>query len=336
MNAIRPLLERKGVLAGAALVLGILLGLVYAWGIQPVEWEDATPNMLRSDLRVDYLKMAIDSYSVNRDVDLAIARFEELGEAGPETLQTIESNPKEVSATSVQNFKSVVEIFEPGVSATARPTEPAGSPSTFSVTSLILPVCGITLLLAIVLGAVLVIRSRGGRAGRTRESFGEMESAEEEDGPHLGAGEAAPPLATFRTSYSLGDDLYDDSFSIESASGDFLGECGVGIGDTIGVGDPKKVSAFEVWLFDKNDIQTVTKVLMSSYTFKDEPTRQRMAAKGDPVQAENGAVATLETASLRVEARVVDMTYGEGVLPAESYFGRITIELRALPKGVRD
>ena len=335
MNTIRPLLERKGVLAGAALVLGILLGLVYAWGIQPVEWEDATPSLLRSDLRVDYLKMAIDSYSVNRDVDLAIARFEALGEAGPETLRTIVSNPEEVSATSVQNFKSVVEIFEPGLSATARPTEAAGSPSTFSVTSLIFPVCGITLLLAIGLGAVLVIRSRGGRVGRTRESFSEAESVEE-DGPHLGSGEAAPPLATFRTSYSLGDDLYDDSFSIESASGDFLGECGVGIGDTIGVGDPKKVSAFEVWLFDKNDIQTVTKVLMSSYTFKDEPTRQRMAAKGDPVQAENGAVATLETASLRVEARVVDMTYGEGVLPAESYFGRITIELRALPKGVRD
>ena len=335
MNAIKPLLERKGVLAGAALVLGILLGLVYAWGIQPVEWEDATPNLLRSDLRVDYLKMAIDSYSANRDVDLAIARFEALGEAGPETLQAVISSPGEVSSASVQNYKSVVEIFEPGVSATARPTDAARPPSTFSVTSLIVPVCGITLVLAVVLGAVLVIRSRGARGGRTRELFGESEAVEEER-PHVGSGEAAPPLATFRTSYSLGDDLYDASISVESGSGDFLGECGVGIGDTIGVGDPKKVSAFEVWLFDKNDIQTGTKVLMSSYTFKDDPPRQRMAAKGDPVQAENGAVATLETASLRVEARVVDMTYGEGVLPGESYFGRITIELRALPKGVRD
>lgn len=334
MKAIRPLLERKGVLAGAALVLGIVLGLVYAWGIQPVRWVDATPSLLRSDLRLDYLKMAIDSYSVNRDVDLAIARFEAIGDAGAETLREIESSPGEVSSTSVQNFKSVVEIFEPGASATARPTQAARAPSPFSVRSLILPVCGVTLFLAVVLGAVLVIRSRGGRAVRVRESLGEEGAGEE--GPPVGIGEAAPPLATFRTSYSLGDDLYDDSFSIESASGDFLGECGVGIGDTIGVGDPKKVSAFEVWLFDKNDIQTVTKVLMSGYTFKDEPTRQRMAAKGDPVQAENGAVVTLETASLRVEARVVDMTYGEGVLPAESYFGRMTIELRALPKGVRD
>ena len=141
------------------------------------------------------------------------------------------------------------------------------------------------------------------------------------------------PLATFRTIYSLGDDLYDDSFSIESAAGDFLGECGVGIGDMVGVGEPKKVSAFEVWLFDKNDIQTVTKVLMSRYAYNDEPTRSRLSAKGDPILASSGEVIRLQTASLEVEARVVDFKYGEGPLPPESYFERLTIELRAWPRG---
>ena len=47
------------------------------------------------------------------------------------------------------------------------------------------------------------------------------------------------------TTYMIGDDLYDDSFSIDSPSGEFLGECGVGISDTIGVGDPKKVTALK-------------------------------------------------------------------------------------------
>ena len=140
-------------------------------------------------------------------------------------------------------------------------------------------------------------------------------------------------LATFRTTYTIGDDLYDDSFSVESpASGDFLGECGVGIAEAIGVGDPKKVSAFEVWLFDKNDIQTVTKIIMSKYTFNDEETRNQLSAKGDPVMAEGGEVVELETASLRVEARVVDLSYGEGALPKESFFDRITIELKAVAK----
>jgi hypothetical protein len=141
------------------------------------------------------------------------------------------------------------------------------------------------------------------------------------------------PLATFRTTYTIGDDLYDDSFSIESpATGDFLGECGVGIAEAIGVGEPKKVSAFEIWLFDKNDIQTVTKIILSGYSFKDDETRTRLAAKGDPIPAESGEVVTLETASLRVEARIVDMSYGSGALPNESFFERMTIELKASAK----
>ena len=65
------------------------------------------------------------------------------------------------------------------------------------------------------------------------------------------------------TTYRQGDDLYDDSFSIDSVNGEFLGECGVWVSRKLSVlRDPKKVTALEVWLFDKNDIQTVTKILM--------------------------------------------------------------------------
>jgi hypothetical protein len=140
---------------------------------------------------------------------------------------------------------------------------------------------------------------------------------------------AREPLATFRTTYNLGDDSYDDSFSIESATGDFLGECGVGIADVIGVDGARKISAMEVWLFDKNDIQTVTKVIMSQHAFDDSAARSRLAAKGDPVLVESGGVVDLDTESLQIEARVVDFVYGEGVLPPRSFFERVTIELRA-------
>jgi hypothetical protein len=57
-----------------------------------------------------------------------------------------------------------------------------------------------------------------------------------------------------------------------------------------------------------------------------------MAAKGDPIMGEPGAVVVLETASLQVEARIVDLTYGGGALPPESFFERMTIELRAASK----
>jgi hypothetical protein len=111
-----------------------------------------------------------------------------------------------------------------------------------------------------------------------------------------------------------------------------MGECGVGISETIGVGEPKRVTAFEVWLFDKNDIQTVTQVLMSQHAFADDATRQRLATKGEPVFAEPGRELVLETATLRLIARVVDMTYGSGPLPAESFFDRMTLQLSVWPK----
>jgi hypothetical protein len=139
-------------------------------------------------------------------------------------------------------------------------------------------------------------------------------------------------MAQFMASYRLGDDLFDDSFSIDSPSGEFLGECGVGISETVGVGDPKKVSAFEVWLFDKNDIQTVTKVLMSAHAFLDETTRSRLAAKGEPILAEPVSESVLETQTLRLVARVVDMGYGEGALPDHSFFDRMVLELAVSPK----
>jgi hypothetical protein len=136
------------------------------------------------------------------------------------------------------------------------------------------------------------------------------------------------------TTYVVGDDLFDDSFSIDSPSGEFMGECGIGISETIGVGEPKKVQAFEVWLFDKNDIQTVTKVLMSAHAFNDVATRQRLEAKGEPVLVDRGKQVILETAALQLVANVSDMQYGQSALPDGSYFERLTLEIAVWPKVV--
>ena len=134
-----------------------------------------------------------------------------------------------------------------------------------------------------------------------------------------------PPLGHFVTTYKLGDDGYDTSFSIELPTGEFLGECGVGISDVVGEG-PQKVTAFEVWLFDKNDIKTVTKVLMSDYAYNNDTVRKKLQARGDAIQAGRGQEVVLETEALRVKAVVSDMAYGSGGLP-QSFFAKMTIEL---------
>ena len=140
------------------------------------------------------------------------------------------------------------------------------------------------------------------------------------------------PLGRFHADYQLGEDTYDESFSIEAPTGEFLGECGMGISEAIGAGEPDQVTAFEVWLFDKSDIRTVTKVLMSEYAYADDALRAKLAPRGAAVLAQPGAPITLETSSLRVQVDVTDLEYGEGDLPPGSFFSKLMVELVAMAK----
>jgi hypothetical protein len=140
------------------------------------------------------------------------------------------------------------------------------------------------------------------------------------------------PITRTMTTYVLGDNLYNESFSITSPSGEFLGEYGVDISERIGVGDPKRITALEVWLFDKNDIKTATKVLMSANAYNDLGLRQRLEAKGELVMVESQQQTLLETAALQMLVTVTDLEYGDGPLPPNSYFERITLELAIWPK----
>jgi hypothetical protein len=153
--------------------------------------------------------------------------------------------------------------------------------------------------------------------------------AEKTNSEHVGR---APPNPQTLTTYVLGDDLYDESFSIDTGGGEFLGEYGVGVSETIGVGEPKKVAALEIWLFDKNDIKTATKVLMSEHAYNDPNIRARLEPKGDLNVIRPGEQVLLETETLQLLATAVDMEYGMGALPPNSYFERITLELAIWPR----
>lgn len=65
-----------------ALVVGLSLGLTYAWFIDPVEYYDSDPADLRIDLQEDYVVLVALSYSLSGDLARAQARLATLGEAG--------------------------------------------------------------------------------------------------------------------------------------------------------------------------------------------------------------------------------------------------------------
>ena len=117
-------------------------------------------------------------------------------------------------------------------------------------------------------------------------------------------------LGVFKAEYRHGDDAFDCSYSIES-DGEFLGECGVGISDVLSsASEEPLVDAFELWLFDKGDIRTVSRVIVSEYAYRDEALRNRLMAKGELVVAQPGATVQLETKSLQLTATVIRCEIG--------------------------
>jgi hypothetical protein len=65
------------------LVLGLVLGLGYAWRIQPVAYYDTAPDSLRLDYRVDYILMVAQSYQAEGDLRQALLRLAALGPQPP-------------------------------------------------------------------------------------------------------------------------------------------------------------------------------------------------------------------------------------------------------------
>jgi len=262
MDAIREQLNKPLVLGIGAFVLGLFIGLVVlGWNLWPVKYTGAGPKDLREDQKAEYLRMAVEAYAQTQNTAVAVARYQALGEGANKVLTDLISNPGSTPLNAIQSYSIAVGAYSPGAGqpqvtppagATAQATsatpakEPAAAPSLLS--RLIPILCGIFLLAAIGVLTVFLLKNRGllNLPTRTAAPAQPAQPAVARQAAYTDYAEQEQPVAQFMASYKAGDDLFDDSFSIDSPAGEFMGECGVSISETIGVGEPKKVSAFEV------------------------------------------------------------------------------------------
>lgn len=320
--------NRPGLVAGIAFVVGLFIGLVVlGWGLFPVQWTDAPPSALSQDYQAIYINNAARVYAQTGDT---AAATQALGGWGGDVAacQQAQLSGDPTLTGQLQAVAQAVSGVDCATLLSAPPAEEGGFP------------WPLLLLLALLVGliaAILWIYSRRNammRDAASQQTYDDVPAAAPV-GTARGEAEAATavPIARFRTTYNHGHDTFDDSFSIENAAGDFLGECGVGISESIGTGSPRNVTALEIWLFDKNDIRTITKVIMSDHAFFDDALKAKLAPKGEPVLASENEPIVLETASLIINAEVTDLSYNADTsLPPNSTFDRLTIELSAWAK----
>ncbi len=321
MTSLLDLLKRPVIVAGLGAVLGLMVGIPLGWAT--VRVVNTTPAVMRPDLQEDYLRMAIESFQVDQNPNLAVQRWDNLGPAAAPLFVVIQQNPNGINPAVITAYGQVIQQVK---GASQAPETPGG------VGGGTIVLIAIVVLLLVAGAVAWVSLRRLLRNPAPAEITPGMQATEinreaTKNKTNFEALGVAPPITQNMTTYVLGDDLYDESFSIDTPSGDFLGEYGVGVSETIGVGDPKKVTALEIWLFDKNDIKTATKVLMSAHAFSDPAIRSRLEAKGELIQVEPQKQIMLETETLQLLATVVDLQYGDGSMPDQSYFERVTLEL---------
>jgi hypothetical protein len=333
-----------------AFLVGAAVGLiVLGWGLWPVQWTDAKPSSLSSQYQQAFLNDSANSLAVGMPISDVSTQLGEgwskkQGETNLQAVVDILNGMIQIHYAGNDNnlmaFRQALTTY-----GTVGPTNaPAGGSGISSGVAIGLAFIIITL---IIIGGLFIFRRLRSEApgkmvvtptaaisGQTGIEGGEVivpavsraaggaRAVEKTAWPD----ETRAPLNQFATTYALGDDRYDMSKSIEAPNGDFLGECGVGISETIGGGVPEKATALEVWLFDKNDVRTITKVLMSEYAYNDAAIRNKLAPKGDAVAIKKGDVVELKTQTLKIGARVVDLVYGNGT-PANAYFQQVTLEL---------
>jgi len=363
MNVSRDVSPRRPLLVGVVvgLVVGLILGLIYAWQISPAVYAGgAQPHELSSAFQQAYVGSVAEGFMTNVDVGKASRRLQTFSvpdkvrlladvaagfsnngltnEASgvvnlAQQLKAQESWSAEdiasgLSATTpspefAQSLGQVAEPVPPGDAAAppADSGEPAEAPSAGrSILRTLLWFVLIILVLAIAF--ILLTRIKLNRPNQTPTLTGDAADWD---------GTGPQPLRQWVGTYTFGQDNYDESFTVETQDSDFLGECGMGIMDGFAGGSPKRVMAFDVWLFDKTDIRTVSMPIMSNFAFEDDNLRAKLPPDATPVLASEGQTFDIETTALVVKAKIDEVVYGDEA-PENGYFTSLKVSLTAYLK----
>ncbi len=93
-----------------AVILGLTLGLVYGWVINPVQYTDITPNALRIDYRTDYVLMVAEAYQAEQDPALAAQRLAVFGSQPPALIAGEAYNYAKQSAYPADDLTLIQEL----------------------------------------------------------------------------------------------------------------------------------------------------------------------------------------------------------------------------------
>jgi peptide/nickel transport system permease protein len=93
----------------SAATMGVLLGLLWTWWANPSPPSGLTPDALREEQRAQYLRMSIEAFSRDLDIDQAMRRYQSLGRHAEDTLHALRLLNTSPPQRAVRQFAMVVQ-----------------------------------------------------------------------------------------------------------------------------------------------------------------------------------------------------------------------------------
>src|SRR5512139_2738548 len=131
MSSALDVVKKQLILILLVLAVGVAVGIPVGWAT--VRVVNTTPSVMREDLQEDYLRMAVDSFRVNRDPNLAVRRWDALGPAAATMFVRIQKEPAGIDPVVIVAFGEVIQAVKGTAAeapASAAPTEVGPTAST--------------------------------------------------------------------------------------------------------------------------------------------------------------------------------------------------------------
>lgn len=337
-----------------ALVMALLFGIFWAYVVRPVEYYDGSPHQMSEAARDQWIKLVAGSY--------VGGLYDEQETFG--LLQRVENPAQRIEVLINEETGAVQNALQQTLSIAQQVGEgtPAPRPGDLprAIFDIVLAII-LLIILALIISPVWRLLFRPNVVDTIYDAVRPKSQQEIEDRKRQKADREVirlrkeeeqrlkqdtalaaasnpygAPVMQKLSIYTKGRS-YDDSFAIEDSNDMFLGEAGATIAKTIG--DTNEPTAIEVWLFDKEDfVRTLNKLFVSEHAYNDPMLRADLEGRVDNpatdiVVARPGAILTLETGALLLQAKINEVTYGSNaLLPPNSYFDTMKLQIEAWPK----
>ncbi len=334
------------------ILFGIIIGMIWAYGIAQVEYTGANPHRLNQDSQDQWVKMAAVGFTAESAYGQqeVIELLQEVNNPGAVVERLLSGQLTDGDRLALENVQPVAQEIV-GTPAPENPglgNEIISALIPFIVVIIVAPILVLLWRLLIypnivagILERIKVARNPEYAKQKKQEQADlkriqeQRRFAEQMQADTAADAQYGEPVVQSLSIYTKGRP-YDDSFAIElgpEQMNKFLGETGASIASKVG----DDLQAVEFWAFDMGTQQTLTKIFLAEGALNDPTIRAQLAPRvqnpeTDFAPATPGSKLILETDYIRVTAEIVGSEHNSAGGTPNSAIENLQMKLAAYQK----